>query len=135
MEPILEMTKELARALQQDERFVKMQMAAARADEDADLQALIGEFNLKRMAINEEASKGDAQNEEKMSALNKEIQEVYAKVMANESMMEYQKVKVELDKLTNAISAILNMAQQGMDPDEYEEHSCDGHCGSCGGCH
>ena len=135
MEPLLEMAKVLGRVLQQDERFVKMQMAQARADEDEALQALIGEFNLKRMAINAESAKGEEQDEEKLRTLNIEIREVYAKVMANESMAAYNEAKTEMDKVTNAIGAILNMAAQGLDPDDYEEHSCSGNCGSCGGCH
>lgn len=135
MEQILEMAKEMGHAIQQDERFVKMQMAQARADEDEALQALIGEFNLKRMAINAESAKGEEQDEEKLRALNVEIREVYAKVMANESMAAYNEAKTEMDKLTNAIGAILNMAAQGLNPDDYDEHSCSGNCSSCGGCH
>ncbi len=136
MEQILEMAKELGHAIQQDERFVKMQMAQARADEDEALQALIGEFNLKRMAINAESAKGEEQDEEKLRALNVEIREVYAKVMANESMAAYNEAKTELDKLTNGIGAILNMAAQGLNPDDYDEHSCGGDCSCCsGGCH
>lgn len=136
MERLLDMAKELGHAIQQDERFVRTQMAQAAADEDEALQALIGEFNLKRMAINAEAAKGEAeQDEAKLRTLNEELRAVYARVMANESMDAYNTVKTELDKLTNAIGAILNMAAQGLDPDEYEEHSCSGNCGSCGGCH
>ena len=135
MEQILEMAKEMGHAILQDERFVKMQMAQARADEDEALQALIGEFNLKRMAINAESAKGEEQDEEKLRALNVEIREVYAKVMANESMAAYNEAKTEMDKLTNAIGAILNMAAQGLNPDDYDEHSCSGNCSSCGGCH
>lgn len=135
MEQILEMAKELGHAIQQDERFMKVQMAQARADEDEALQALIGEFNLKRMAINAESAKGEEQDEEKLRTLNVEIREVYAKVMANESMAAYNEAKAEMDKLTNAVGAILNMAAQGLNPDDYDEHSCGGNCSSCGGCH
>ncbi len=135
MEQLLEMAKELGHAIQADERFIKVQMAQAHADEDEALQALIGEFNLKRMAINTEAAKGDEQDEAKMRTLNEELRAVYARVMANESMAAYNEVKTELDKLVNGIGAILNMAAQGLNPDDYEEHSCGGDCGHCGGCH
>ena len=136
MEQILEMAKEIGHAIQQDERFVKVQMAQAAADNDAVLQELIGEFNLKRMAINGEAAKPEAeQDEAKVKQLNVELREVYARVMANESMAAYNEAKTEMDKLTNAVGAILNMAAQGLDPDDYDEHSCSGNCSSCGGCH
>ncbi len=135
MERLFELAKELGHAIQLDERFVKMQMAQAAADEDEGLQALIGEFNLKRMAINAEAAKGEEQDEAKMRTLNEEIREVYARVMANESMAAYNAAKTELDKLTNGIGAILNMAAQGLNPDDYDENACSGNCGTCGGCH
>ncbi|MBR2406328.1 MAG: YlbF family regulator [Clostridia bacterium] len=135
MEKLLEMAKELGHAIQADERFVRTQMAQNAADEDEALQALIGEFNLKRMAINAEAAKGEEQDEAKMRTLNEELRAVYARVMANESMSAYNEAKTELDKVTNAIGAILNMAAQGLNPDDYDEHSCSGNCSSCGGCH
>lgn len=135
MERLLEMAKELGHAIQLDDRFVRVQMAQAAADEDEALQALIGEFNLKRMAINAEAAKGDEQDETKMRTLNEELRAVYARVMANESMAAYNEAKTALDKVTNAIGAILNMAAQGLNPDDYDEHSCGGDCSCCGGCH
>ena len=135
MEKLLELAKELGHAIQADDRFVRVQMAQAAADEDEALQALIGEFNLKRMAINAEAAKGDAQDEAKVRTLNEELRAVYARVMANESMAAYNEAKTELDKVTNAIGAILNMAAQGLNPDDYDEHACSGNCSSCGGCH
>lgn len=136
MEQILEMAKEIGHAIQQDERFVKLQMAQAAADNDAALQELIGEFNLKRMAINAEAAKPEAeQDAEKVKQLNVELREVYARVMANESMTAYNAAKTELDKIINGIGAIINMAAQGLNPDDYDEHQCGGNCSSCGGCH
>lgn len=136
MEQILEMAKEIGHAIQQDERFVKLQMAQAAADDDAALQELIGEFNLKRMAINAEAAKPEAeQDEEKVKQLNAELREVYARVMANESMTAYNAAKTELDKIINGVGAIINMAAQGLNPDDYDEHQCGGNCSSCGGCH
>ncbi len=134
MERILEMAKELGHAIQQDERFIRLQAAQAAADEDAELQSLIGEFNLKRMAINSETAKDD-KDEEKLKELNKEIREVYARVMANPSMAAYNEAKTAVDKIINGIGAIVNMAAQGMNPDEYDEHNCNGNCSSCGGCH
>ncbi len=136
MEQILEMAKQLGRAIQQDERFVKVQAAQLQADNDAELQELIGEFNLKRMAINGESAKPEGeQDPEKMKQLNEELREVYGRVMANASMTAYNEAKTEMDKLLNGVGAIINMAAQGMDPDEYDEHQCSGNCSSCGGCH
>ena len=136
MEALLELAKDLGHEIQRDPRFIRTQMAQAAADEDKALQDLIGEFNLKRMALNAEASKDDAeQDKDKVIQLNAELREVYAKVMANDSMAEYQAAKAELDTIINGIGAIINMAAQGLNPDDYDEHQCGGNCSSCGGCH
>ena len=86
------------------------------------------------MAINSETAK-EEKDEEKLKELNKEIREVYARVMANPSMAAYNEAKTAMDKIINGIGAIVNMAAQGMNPDEYDEHNCSGNCSSCGGCH
>ena len=69
---IIEMTRELGRALQNDERYIAMMSARQASDEDQALQEAIGEFNLKRMAISNEAQKDD-RNEETLQRLNEEF--------------------------------------------------------------
>ena len=137
MEKILEQAKELGREIQKDERFLKLKAAGEAADADGELQGLIGEFNLKRMAINEEAAKDPSeQSMEKQRELNGEIQKIYTQIMQNPHMQAYEIAKNELDKITNGVMAILNMSMQGIDPDTYEEsQGCSGNCGTCGGCH
>ncbi len=135
MEKILQMAKDLGHAMQADDSFVKMMAAQNAADADGDLQALIGEFNLKRMAINEEASK-DEPDAEKQRALNMELREAYAKVMENPSMQAYNDAKTAFDQIARAVTTIINMSMQGVDPDTYDENAnCGGDCSSCGGCH
>lgn len=137
MEKLLEQAKELGHALQADERFLKMKAAQEAADADNALQELIGEFNLKRMAINEEAMKEEADKDpEKQRELNVAIREIYAKIMENPSMQAYNEAKTEFDKVAQGVTAIINMAMQGLDPDTYEEsQGCAGNCSACGGCH
>lgn len=136
MDQILEMAKELAYALQQDERYIRTQMAQAAADEDEELQGLIGEFNLKRIAINNETCKEDGEKDgEKLKQLDAELRDVYARIMQNEHMDAYNAAKTELDKVTNAISGMIAMAIQGEDPADYQEHNCSGSCSGCSGCH
>lgn len=135
MDILLEMAKDMGEALQQDDRYVSLQMAQAKADEDEALQALIGEFNLKRMALATEENKEDKDNA-KLQALDEELREVYARVMANDSMQAYNAARHSMDALLNGINRILMLSAQGEDPQSIEpEHSCGGNCGSCGGCH
>lgn len=133
MDTIIELAKDLGHELQQDDRFIRTQLAQAAADEDAALQELIGEFNLKRIAVNNETNKED-KDPEKLQKLDGELRDVYAKIMANDNMAAYQAAKTELDKLVNRIGAIITLSAQGQDPDE-EPQGCGGNCSGCAGCH
>jgi len=135
MEVLLEMARDLARDLQNDERFIRVMMAREAADEDEALQGLIGEFNLKRLALQGEMSKEDP-DKEKIEQLNSEAREAYAQLMANEHMAAYQGAKEALDQLVNKMVQILTLAAQGEDPDEVgRTASCGGNCSGCAGCH
>lgn len=135
MDTLLAMAIDLATQLQADPRCEAVMAATKAADADETLQNLISEFNLKRLAINTEETKEDA-DPEKIRQLNQELRETYAAVMANEKMMAYNAAKGELDMLVNKIQFAINLAAQGQDPNlAAQESSCTGDCGSCGGCH
>lgn len=136
MDKIIELAKDLAHEIQMDERFIRTQLAQAAADEDKELQCLIGDFNLKRMALNNETQKDPADRDAaKLQLLDKELREVYAQVMANGNMIRYNEAKTGLDELMNAVTRILTLAAQGVDPDDADSASCTGSCATCPGCH
>ncbi len=135
MDILLEMAKDMGEAIQQDDRYVALQMAQAKADEDQALQDLIGEFNLKRMAMATEDNKED-KDPQKVRQLDEELREIYGRVMANESMQAYNTARTQMDALLNSIQRILVLSAQGEDPHSIEEeHSCGGNCSGCSGCH
>jgi cell fate (sporulation/competence/biofilm development) regulator YlbF (YheA/YmcA/DUF963 family) len=133
---IISLAREIGKELQKDDRYLNMQLAKQNSDDDQQLQDLIGEFNLKRMAINNESQK-DEQDQDKMQALNQELRHVYAQIMQNQNMTAYNSAKEELDILLKRVSAIIGQSADGEDPEttDLEESSCGGDCGSCGGCH
>ena len=132
---IMDTARELGYMIQQDERFIRAQMAQAAADEDESLQNLIGEFNLKRIALNTESVRDD-RDPEKLKKLDSEVRDVYAQLMENDHMKAYQVAKAELDDLVRKITMIVQMSAQGEDPENIETEShCSGNCSSCGGCH
>lgn len=135
MDVLVQMAIDLACQLKEDERCLAVRAAQQAADADEGLQQLIGEFNLKRIAINEEETK-DQRDADKLRQLNTEIREIYANVMANEHMVAYNEAKTALDQLVGKIQTAINLAVQGQDPNlAAQEFSCSGDCGSCGGCH
>lgn len=132
---IIELAREIGRKIQSDDMYLKLKIAKQNSDEDKELQDLIGEFNLKRMAINNEATK-DERDEKKIQELNIELRELYSKVMKNENMAAYNIAKQEMDSVLKRVTAIIMQSAEGEDPEttDYEE-SCTGSCSSCSGCH
>ncbi|MDO4830773.1 MAG: YlbF family regulator [Clostridia bacterium] len=133
---IITMARELGKAIQQEEAYIKLHEVQSKADADSELQSLIGEFNLKRMAINNEASKKE-RDQDKLSSLNTEMREVYSKIMSNENMIAYNEAKDAFDAIANRVLAIVQQSSEGADPEtaDYSQSSCSGSCETCGGCH
>ena len=137
MDRIIDLAREIGAAIQQDDRYLRMMAAQETADKDEALQGLIGEFNLKRIALGNEAQKED-RDEKKMESLNEELRTAYQAIMDNDAMKAYNATKPEMDTLLNAVAKIITLSAQGEDPysiDEHEENHCDGSCSTCGGCH
>lgn len=132
---VIAIARELGKAVQQDERYIKMMAQQQANDEDTALQQLIGEFNLKRVALNTEINKAD-KDQEKVNTMNSEIKDIYAKIMANENMQSYNEAKSELDFLMDFVLQILRGSVNGEDPEMIQQQSeCSGSCSSCAGCH
>lgn len=133
---VIELARELGKAIQADERYLAMQIARQNSDNDEELQNLIGEFNLKRMAINNEANKDD-RDETKLQQLNTELRETYAKIMQNKNMVAYNEAKELMDNMLKRVQAIISISAEGGDPTtaDLTEDACGGSCSSCAGCH
>lgn len=131
----VDLAREVGKALQADERYIKYQQARVANDNDEELQNLIGEFNMKRMQLNQEMSKTDKDND-KVSELNQDVRALYGKIMTNERMAAYNDAKVEMDRLLDQINTVITACANGDDPETCEaEHHCSGSCSTCGGCH
>jgi cell fate (sporulation/competence/biofilm development) regulator YlbF (YheA/YmcA/DUF963 family) len=130
----IEMTRELGKLLQQEDSYKNMRAAESKADADTELQGLIKDFNLKRLSVNVETQKTEKDGE-KIAQLNKEMQKVYADIMANENMKAYNEAKQEFDKISGRVMTILQNCIAGEDPETTDfDASCTGSCSTCGGC-
>ena len=132
---IIEKARELGKLIQQEESYIALQKAQADADADMDLQNLIGDFNMKRMTINNEASKKD-KDSDKLALLNSQMREDYSKIMSNKNMIAYNEAKDAFDVIANRVLAIVQQSAEGADPEtaDYSTSSCSGSCSTCGGC-
>lgn len=132
---IIKLAREVGKALQSDERYINMQLAQKKSEEDESLQSLIGEFNLKRIAIDNEAKKESPDND-KIKVLNEELKKCYTDIMDNENMIEYNKTQKEVEELLKRITTIISKSAMGEDPEtaDLTESECNGSCSSCKGC-
>ena len=132
---VIELTRELGKAIQADERFIRFAKARLANDNDTDLQNAIGNFNIKRMEL-EKAVSEENKDEEKVKVLNEDLRKAYGEIMSSKSMVEYNTAKALLDQLMNEVNTILAKSLDGEDPATCETHdACTGSCATCGGCH
>lgn len=133
---IIALTREIGKEIQKDERYLKMRVALQAADEDGELQDLIGQYNLKRMSLQNEMQNQE-RDEDKVKTFQQELNSLYVSVMKNPQMSAYNEAKKDFELLMRRVNAILSQSAEGGDPEtaDYSESSCGGNCGSCAGCH
>jgi cell fate (sporulation/competence/biofilm development) regulator YlbF (YheA/YmcA/DUF963 family) len=131
---VITMARELGAALQKSDEYTAYMLAKTAADEDQELQGMIGDFNLKKLALSAEVQKQE-KDQEKLTALNDEVRSVYGQIMAHPTMLAYNTTKNELDRMLNFIQQIVVYSANGEDPfTVQEETSCGGDCSGCSGC-
>ncbi|MBQ8623533.1 MAG: YlbF family regulator [Oscillospiraceae bacterium] len=133
---VIELTRELGKALQQDARYTAYYAAREANDADTELQQLISDFNTGRTQLNQEMSKTE-KDPEKIAKINEDVRNLYGKIMGNPNMVAYNSAKADMDDLLNQINTIITLCANGEDPAtcEAKAHSCSGSCSTCGGCH
>ncbi|MCQ2469852.1 MAG: YlbF family regulator [Ruminococcus sp.] len=133
---VIKLTRELGKAIQQDDRYIAYNLAKKVNDEDAVLQADIERFSEIRKEINEAMCNEDL-NKDNLVELDTEMKTVYQKIMSNPNMIVFQGAQTALEDLVNNINQIISMCANGEDPDTCEPQKaggCTGSCSTCGGC-
>ncbi|WP_316632010.1 YlbF family regulator [uncultured Ruminococcus sp.] len=134
MADVIALARQLGHAIQEQEEYKTIMTAKDAADNDEALQALITEFNVKRVAINAEACKTD-RDDETLKKLNEEMRTAYSDIMNNEHMKAYNDAKQAFDKVLQRVLAIVQQSADGQDPDTTDfSDDCTHDCSTCGGC-
>jgi len=132
---VIKTARELGKAIQQDERFIRYAKARLANDNDPELQNAIGNFNIKRMEL-ERAAGEEGKDEVAIKVLNEELRKIYGEVMANETMVEYNTAKALLDQMMSEVNIVISKSLDGEDPETLTiDSGCTGSCSTCGGCH
>ena len=134
MADVIAIARQLGHAIQEQEEYKTIMTAKDAADNDEALQALITEFNVKRVAINAETCKTD-RDDETLKKLNEEMRTAYSDIMSNEHMKAYNDAKQAFDKVLQRVLAIVQQSADGQDPDTTDfSDDCTHDCSTCGGC-
>lgn len=131
---VIESVRNLGKAIQQDERFIRYAKARLENDNNTELQASIGKFNIVRMELDREMQ-ADEKNDDKVKDLNEQLRSIYADIMSAPAMVEYNTAKAALDSLVNEINTVISKTLDGEDPETCDTTACTGSCATCGGCH
>ena len=79
----IDLFKKAAVAMQTDPRYLELDAARRENDMDEELQNLIGEFNLARLDLNNEATKPEPDTA-RTAELNKRVNDLYSQIMSSE---------------------------------------------------
>lgn len=131
---VIELTRELGKAIQQDDRYIAYNLAKQVNDNDSELQADIERFSQLRDDLNkamcEENKDGD-----KLQKIDEELKAVYQKIMSNKNILVFNAAQQALEGLINNVNQIISLCANGEDPDTCQPSTgCTGSCSTCGGC-
>ena len=129
--------RELGKEIQADPRFKALQEAAAVNDADQELQQQMQELQLISLKYQQEATKGEEAEQERIEELQKQYQDLYNKIMSGENMMNYSAAASEMEQMAKYISGMIGLFFDGQDPEtcELPAEDCTHDCSTCGGCH
>ncbi len=131
---VISAARQLGEVLQADPAYIRFAKATLDSENNAELQDKIGQFNIKRMNLDNELSK-EEKDEEAVKSLNEQLRELYNEIMAHPVMAEYNEARQGVDKILADINSIITMCAQGADPKTCEISNCTGNCSGCSGCH
>ncbi len=131
---IMEMTRELGKALQNDDRYIAYSLSKQACDNDEVLQKQISSFDDLRSQLNTEIIKED-KDTDKIKELDQSIKDTYQKIMSNRNMVVFTGAQSALESLVSNINQIITLCANGEDPATCEPSTgCSGSCATCGGC-
>ncbi len=134
---VIELTRQLGKAIQNDPRYIRYHKAKAENDENEQLQDDISEFHSIKMLINMEQGRPE-QDKEKIKKLNDELTALFERVTNNPAMREFEEARQDMDELLASVNHIITASANGHDPmtiDASAPQGCTPNgCAGCSGC-
>ena len=131
---VIELTRELGKAIQQDDRYIAYSLAKQVNDDDKELNADIEKFTNLRLELTNVMSCED-KDTDKIKQLDEDIKATYKKIMSNKNMIVFNAAQKALEDLISNVNQIISLCANGEDPETCQPSSgCTGSCATCGGC-
>lgn len=123
------LTRELGRAIQQDDRYLAVQKAIEANEQDEELNKQMMEIQKIQNAFAAESEKTEP-NQDLLQSYDLQFRGIYEKIMANPNMRAYEKAKSDIDELMTYLTGILALSVNGEDPDTCDpgKHICSDEC-------
>lgn len=119
--------RELGRLIRTDARYIALNEAEEKYNNDPEMTKLITEYNVQQSALASQYAEKERDND-MIKAIEKRIGEIYDAVTKNDLYEEYLRAKADYDELYGEISVLLQTEITGKAP-------CTHDCSTCGGCH
>jgi len=126
---IFELAAELGQMLKEDARIIALDKAREAFEADAEVAALMTEYEVQQNAIHEEAMKED-RSEDVLNAIQDRIEVIYQKITESKSYKALEEAQNEVNALMEAVNNTITFNITGEEPS-----SCTHNCSTCGGCH
>ena len=126
---IFELAAELGKTLKEDARIIALDKAREAFEADADVAALMTEYEVQQNAIHEEAMK-EERSEDVLNAIQDRIEAIYNKITESENYKALEAAQNEVNALMEAVNNTITFNITGEEPS-----ACTHDCSSCGGCH
>ena len=104
------LARELGKAIQKDERYLKLSKCIEANEKDEALNEQMAKIQLLQMTYQKEAQGNP--DPEKMQELEKEFNALYNEVMQNENMKNYEAARAEIDEMMNYLVEILALCHR-----------------------
>ena len=130
---LIETTRQLGIAIQKSDLYADYLMAKDAMDQDAQLQELIGEFNLQKLNLSNAVDE-EEEDSQRIQSLNLSVRDLYDRIMTNPVMEACSTAQDDLNRTLQFMQQILVGSANGQDPTMITEADCGGSCAGCAGC-
>ena len=130
MNKIIELAHQLGVEIAKSEEIKTLNDTKNAFDSDAELQALMSEYEADRVLLSQEFSKDNGEVDEKAIAdLRARIQELTAEISKNPIYIAFATAQQNMTKLMADVNAAIKFCITG------ERDNCTHDCSTCSGCH